>query len=165
MRTCVLRKVSEIITIRLRLSHFYFDLFVDGWPGPVDYSYRVFIMTGKYFRSLKYTPDQLRKAGEAGKLTKDVYCLEGFSGFHHSWIGGIDYLMAKINAYSHDPEDHDQDILDKRGRISRLEIRKFLESKRSLFSGRSLYTNNDIQLLSSIYELKELTSQFLLRET
>ena len=152
-----------IITVKLHLSNFYFDLFVDGWPGPPDYSYRVFVMTGKHFRSMPYTPDHLRKAGESGKLMNDVFCLEDFAGFHHSWIGDTDDMLAKINAYSHDPEDHDRDILDPRGRVNPSQIRFFLESKRSLFSGRSLYTQDSLQLLPAIYELKDVTSNFLIR--
>lgn len=152
-----------IVTVRLHLSHYFFDLFVEGWPGPENYSHRVFIMTGRHFRSLKCSPDQLRKAGEAGELVDKVHCLDGFAGFHHSWIGNVDTLMAKLAAYAHDTEDHDTSLLDAAGNIRHFAVLEFLDSQRCLFSGRNLYVQSDLPMLSAIDECSKYTSRFLLR--
>jgi hypothetical protein len=49
---------------------------------------------------MKITPDELRKAGEAGRMTNEVSCLDGFSGFHHPWIGYANLIINKSNAFA-----------------------------------------------------------------
>ena len=89
-------KQHQIVTVRLHFTLFYFNLFSKNWSGAPDYSYRVFVMTGKYFNELKISSDKLRKLGESGALINQIYCLDGFSGFHHSWLGDRDFVVKKI---------------------------------------------------------------------
>ncbi len=155
----------DIVTVKLRLSHFFFDLLVDWWPGPEDYAYRTFIMTGRYFRTLKGRADRLRKAGESGALIGKVHCLSGFAGFHHSWIGDVDALVRKISAYSHDPEEHAAELRDEHGAIRVAGVKQFLESHRCLFDGSRLRACTDLPMLSSVDMLHDRMSRFLLRKS
>ena len=77
-----------IITIKIHFTMFYFNLFCSNWSGPAYYSYRIFIVKGKYLRKRFYNDsDYLRKMGEQSNLLNEVKCLEGIKGYHHSWLG------------------------------------------------------------------------------
>lgn len=131
-----------IITVKLRFSMFYFNLFSLNWAGPADYSYRLFIMTGKYFKENKIRCDKLRKMGENHKLEDTVWCYPEFAGWHHSWLGDENFVMNKLNSYSHIKE-HD-------GFNSIEAVQKSLERGVSLFPEHKLEKNNDVKLLPYI---------------
>lgn len=94
-------KKYEIITIRNIFTMIYFNLGVNNWGGPSDYSYRIFCMTGKKYKELNITIDMLRKAGERGKLKGIVHESEKICGRHYSWIGNANFISNKIKSYSH----------------------------------------------------------------
>jgi hypothetical protein len=130
-----------IITIKIYFTLFYFNLFSRNIGGPPDYSYRIFIMTGKYFNKLKMTSDQLRKAGEHGKLMNEVYCLEEFMGFHHSWIGDANFIKNKLLAYAH---------IEFRSLANEDYIQKCIKEKKSIYPGHELYIDHNIEMLRSV---------------
>ena len=90
-----------IITVKLIFTTYFMNLKVKNWGGPPDYSYRVFIMTGKRYRSLKISIDMLRKAGERNKLLGLIYCPDEILGVHHSWLGDESFIEKKLKAYAH----------------------------------------------------------------
>lgn len=144
-----------IVTIKLHFTLFYFNLFSKNWGGPPSYSYRTFIMTGRYFKSMYITSDQLRKKGEHGKLFSMVYCLEDIMGFHHSWLGDDRYVAEKLKSYSHDATDHDSRVFSADGSVNVDYIRECIEQKRSVFGPEhELYADHTINLLESVEKLK-----------
>jgi len=147
-------KKHGIVTVKLHFSFFFFNLFSRNWPGAPDYSYRVFIMTGKHFRNMVVTSDQLRKAGEAGKLINEVYCPEEFQGFHHSWLGNEEVIAQKLRAYAHDAEDHDKGLFN--GSTVNMDyLRECIAQKRSIFGPEhELYVDNDKNFLRSVAKLQ-----------
>lgn len=140
-----------IVTIGLHMTMYFFDLFVSEFPGPPDYSYRVFAMTGAYFRKLPITLDKLRKLGEHGALIHEVHRIPGFCGFHHSWIGDTNVMVNKIQSYSHSRGEHANQIYDSMGIVQPEAINDFVRSGISLYGGTEFLTlRNDIPLLDSV---------------
>ncbi len=153
----------QIITIKIQFTLFYFNLFSKNWTGPPDYSYRVFIMTGKYFNSMKISSDKLRKLGEHGALINEVHCLDGFSGFHHSWLGDHNFIAKKIMSYSHGPEDHDSRLFNSLGEVDIDYVEYCLRNCESIFGKEhSLYQDNKIQLLKSVNSIRDKHPQYFL---
>jgi len=120
------RKADQIIdetykhgvtTVRLHVTAYYLNLFADFQTGPPDFSYRVFAMTGKYFLENRIKPDLLRKMGEAGELQNTVQCLDGFGGFHHSWLGDSGFAARKMQAFAHGPADFDSGVYHDDGTV------------------------------------------------
>jgi hypothetical protein len=147
-------KKRKIITVKLHLTLFYFNLFSRSWSGPPDYSFRLFLIEGKKFKSdflLNY--DKIRKMGERGQLVNSVFCAEKIAGFHHSWLGDSNFISQKLNAYAHTENAHLND--------EKL-IEKTLKEGKSLFEGHEVYINNDINLLESIKKNQENLSQYFL---
>jgi hypothetical protein len=144
-----------IVTLGLHLTFYFFNLFVSAWPGPPDYTYRVFVMTGKYFNNMKMTSDKLRKLGEAGKLVSSVFRLPGKMGFHHSWLGDENFVLNKLQSYSHSPADHAREIYQEDGSVNYASLGEILKQRDSLF-GREhkLIVNNEIPLLKSVEDLR-----------
>ena len=138
-------KKRDIITIKLHFTLFYFNLFSDNWGGPKDYSYRVFIMTGKYFKNMSMSSDELRKLGEQGKLYNDIYCIDEICGFHHSWLGDENFIFNKIKSYAHTEHSEYADIDY---------IKECLKNKKSIFPGHNLSIRNDINLIDTIEKNK-----------
>lgn len=134
-------KKRGIVTIKLNFTLFYFNLFSVNWGGPKDYSYRVFIMTGKYFKSMTISSDELRKLGEQGKLCNDIYCMEEICGFHHSWLGDENFIINKIKSYSH--TEH-----SKYANIDY--IKECLKNKKSIFPGHDLIVRDDIEFIENV---------------
>lgn len=144
----------EIITIPIHFTLFYFNLFSKDWGGAPNYSYRVFIMTGKKFKKLNMTLDELRKLGEQEKLLEKIYCLNEFAGFHHSWLGDEKFILNKLNSYAH--LEHKE--------LANIEyIKDCLKKNKSIFPGHKLEINNEIKQLISVEEVKkkELLKYFL----
>ena len=145
----ILREVDkrEIVTCKLRFTMFYFDLFVQGWGGPEDYSYRMFIMTGEYFNKLWCSSDEMRKAGERKQLLDKIYCIDDFCGFHHSWLGDTETVLKKMRAYAHSFEEHtgtNEEFID-----------DCIRNGKPFFEGVSLKYDESISLLPAVERLKE----------
>lgn len=134
-------KKRGIITIKLHFTLFYFNLFSYNWGGPKDYSYRVFIMTGEYFKNMNITSDELRKLGEQGKLYDKVYCLDEICGYHHSWLGDENFILNKIKSYAHTEHAKFADINY---------IKECLQNKKSIFPEHDLRVRNDVELVETI---------------
>lgn len=145
----ILEEVDKrgIVTCKLRFTMFYFNLFVNGWGGPDDYSYRMFIMTGKYFKNLQCSSDELRKKGERNQLLDYVYCLPEYCGFHHSWLGDTKAVLNKINAYAHSTSDHKGTSEDY--------ITKCIQNGEAIFEGIELFLDDSVSLLQEVESLRE----------
>lgn len=92
-------KQHQIITVRMHFSVFYLNLFCDKSHGARDFSYRTYVMTGRYFRKMPFSGDYLRKKGIAEALLDSVHCPEDFLGFHHSWLQHQSHAFAKLQAF------------------------------------------------------------------
>lgn len=140
-------KEKGIITVKLHFTMYFFNLFSNNWPGPPDYSYRTFLMTGKHYKSLKISPDKLRKLGESGALVDSVYCPPEFAGFHHSWVGDRKFIANKLASYSH---DHEGDLYTDNG-INEPNLERILKSNSSVYGkDHKLEKRDDIHLLESV---------------
>lgn len=133
-----------IVSVRLRHTFFYLNLlstrFHEAWPGsPADYAYRVFVMTGAYFRTMRRSSDRLRRLGEWNRLKTEVHLLDGYRGFHHSWLGDAEAAQAKLAAYAHRTCEHDPALVDPvSGTITLSRLAEAIEEGRSLFPGDRL---------------------------
>lgn len=148
--THILDEVDKrgIVTCKLRFTMFYFDLFVEGWGGPKDYSYRMFVMTGKYFKQMKISSDKLRKLGERNKLLDQIYCIDEFCGFHHSWLGDADAVLNKMKAYAHSLNEHTGN--------SKEYINECIKNGKTFFKGTTLYNDLSIKLLPEVESLRNV---------
>lgn len=152
-------KRHNIITIKIHFSLYYFNLFSSGWGGAPDYSYRVFIMTGKYFNKMKMTSNELRYLGTHGKLIDEIYCMEEFAGFHHSWLGDEEFIKNKVLSYAHAREDHDPLLFDNKGSVNVEYIKKCLKECKSIFGDQhKLHINNSIKMLGAVEALRNRSS-------
>jgi hypothetical protein len=148
-------KKRGVITIRMYNTVHYFNL-LSSCGGPKDWSYRVFILTGKYYNNMKKSIDNLRKAGERGQLCNEIYCYPHISGFHHSWLGNIDFLINKFKAYAHHPDEFNKKILTGSGRQFDTEyIQQCINSRTSLFNEGERLEIYEGDLLQSVEVLKE----------
>ncbi len=132
-----------IVSVELHHTLFYLNLYSanwhEVWPGsPPNYAYRVFVMTGAHFRKLREGSDRLRRRGEWGRLHGEVHLLQGFRGFHHSWLGDEHAALDKITAYCHGLGDHRADLLDEDGQPSLERLGHFIRSGQSFFPGNRL---------------------------
>lgn len=152
-----------IISIRLHVTLYYLNLFLINPAGPPDYSYRVFIMTGKYFKEMKYTVDQLRKLGEAGKLSSDIYCSSNISGFHHTFLGDDKFIANKIKAYPHAPDEHHPSLFSSNGEVNMDYLKYCIDNQISIFGDQHvLKVDNSINQLSVIEKNRNFYSNLFL---
>lgn len=142
-------KKNGIITVKLHFSLFYLNLFSVNWSGPKDYSYRLFIMTGKHYKSLNMSIDELRKMGERGLLLGKVYCPDKFYGFHHSWLGDENFILDKLHSYSHEAHEHNSSILTN-NKYDIDKIKVALQNNESIFPGHLLKVSKEVDMLRSI---------------
>jgi len=149
-----------IVTIRLHVTVFFANLFSLDEGGPPGYSYRVFLMRGKEFKRLGISSDTLRKRGEAGRLNGQIHCLDQTLGFHHSWLGDSDFILRKLNAYSHSKNEHDSSLLrDDQYSIER--IQEALQQRKSLFAGH-LEAQPHIALLPAVERQRAIHPEMFL---
>ena len=148
-----------LVSVRLHHTLFYLNLYSlnwhEVWPGsPADYAYRVFIMTGARFRTLREGSDRLRRRGEWGRLAGEIPLLEGFAGFHHSWLGDEQAAAAKLQSYAHSLDEHRTGLTDGDGRLSLLRLGEIIRAGQSLFEGHRLEVQDFrvMQPLRSIWE-------------
>lgn len=88
-----------IITVKLHFSVFYLNLFSAGNHGVPDFAYRLYVMTGRHFRTMPFTPDYLRKRGIEGGWQEMIPCLPEPMGFHHSWLEHGKNAFPKLKAF------------------------------------------------------------------
>lgn len=88
-----------IITVKLHYSVFYLNLFTTSNHGMPDFSYRLFVMTGRRFKTMPFSPDYLRKRGIEGGLRHEIHCVPEHMGFHHSWLEHEKTAFAKLKAF------------------------------------------------------------------
>ena len=133
-----------VVSVRLRHTFFFLNLFSKrfhaAWPGsPPDYAYRVFVMTGDYFNRMRRSSDRLRRLGEWNRLGEEITLLDGYRGFHHSWLGDEYAAMAKLGAYAHRAEEHDPGLIDPAtGEYGLDRVAQAIREGRSLFPGDEL---------------------------
>ncbi len=141
----------QIVTVGLYVNVYYLNAFDFNLVGPPNFSYRVFVMTGKFLRGMGYGIDKLRKLGESGSLFNSVYRIPGYSGFHLSWIGDDEFVESKMKAYAHEPEHFQGDIYREDGSVNADAIK---DSMRKLHHPMSpnqvLEVRDDIPLLTSV---------------
>jgi len=146
-----------LLSVRMHHTMFFLNLYSENWHelwanAPADYAYRTFLMTGEIYKRLPWTSDRLRRLGEWGKHTGKIPLLDGFAGFHHSWLGDAEAVKSKLLSYSHSINEHGQHILNESGEISIEGLKSLIESKQSLFGGHdlSIRTTEEQSLLPSI---------------
>lgn len=132
-----------LVSVRLHHTLFYLNLYSTNWhevwPGsPRDYAYRVFVMTGARFRALGEGSDRLRRRGEWGQLEGEVPLLEGFRGFHHSWLGDEKAALDKLNSYAHSLAEHRGDLAGPTGEVTSESLARFIREGHSIFPGNTL---------------------------
>jgi hypothetical protein len=150
-------KSEGIITIKLHYTLYFFNLFSKNWVGPPHYSYRVFLMTGKYFNSMKITSDDLRKAGERGDLTDNIFCYPEIAGYHHSWLGSEREALSKLQAYPHAAYEHDSGLFSVSGEIREDALAEFIKAGKSVYGDTHLLEiDNTIPQLAVVERRKQL---------
>ncbi len=155
-------KKREIITVPVIFTCFYLNLVCKDWPGPKNYSYRIFLMTGKKFNNLSITSDQLRKKGESGRLVNEVYCYDKFAGFHHSWLGDVDFIANKLRSYAHDNSDHSPEIFYPSGELNIHELNKRILAGNGIFPGQTLVVDSELKHLESVEKKRDSLSRYFI---
>lgn len=138
-------KKHQVMTMSLHYSVFYLNLFSDRSHGAPNFSYRLYIMTGKYFNSMPFSSDYLRKKGIAEALKEEVYCAEEFMGFHHSWLEHTTKAFPKLLAFQANAKDKEM--------ISERYVDGCLKAKKLFYLDANLYVDNEKRFLKSIKEL------------
>jgi hypothetical protein len=142
-------KKHQIISINLYVTAFYLNLFCPTRVGAPNYCYRIFIMTGRYFKLMPFTSDYLRKNGFENRLVNNIYKLNKFAGFHHSLLDYKKTFQEKKNAYrcnSDDktglPEDYAEACI-KNKRLYHLHTKLYVDNKKTfLQSLKEINTEN-----------------------
>ncbi|HVI43407.1 MAG TPA: hypothetical protein VM802_00990 [Chitinophaga sp.] len=137
-------KRHQIITVKLHFSVFYFNLFSDRSHGVDHFSYRTYVMTGKYFHKMPFTGDYLRKKGISGGLLQTVHCPDSYMGFHHSWLEHSVHAFDKLKAF-------DANVKDKT-LISGSFAADCIRNKRLPYIDADLYVDNNKPFLRSVLE-------------
>ena len=158
-----------VVSVRLHHTLFYLNLYSRNWdavwPGsPPDYAHRVFVMTGAYFRAMRETSDSLRQLGEGGRLIGKVPLVEGFCGFHHSWLGGEEAALAKIRSYAHSFDEHRADLVNADGSLNEARLRACVKAGESIFPGHELEIRSFAQQppLQSVAEMRGELAELVL---
>jgi hypothetical protein len=147
-------KQRGIVTIKMYNTVHYVNL-LSSCGGPKDWSYRVFIMTGAVYKNMNISVDQLRKKGERGQICNEVYCLPFFAGYHHSWLGDMDFLINKFNSYSHHPSEFNSKILMSDSNEFDVDyIKNCIANKKSIFNDGEILEILNSDLLDSVESLR-----------
>lgn len=134
-----------IVTVKLHYSVFYLNLFAATNHGMPDFSYRLFVMTGRYFRTLPVSPDYLRKRGIEGGLANEIHCLPQHAGFHHSWLDHAHTALPKLQAFQANVADQ--------GMISSAYIEKCLAERQLHYLDAPLYLDNGKPFLGAVQDV------------
>ena len=135
-------KKHQVLTVKLHYTSFYFNLFLQSNHGAPNFSYRWFAMTGRYFKSMPFTGDFLRKKGIAEAMYDVVPCLDFMAGFHHSWVNHPINALPKLKAF-------DANVADK-SMITTEYIEKCLKERNLLYLDAKMVVDNDKQFLKSL---------------
>lgn len=134
-----------IITVKLHYSVFYLNLFTASNHGTPHFSYRLYVMTGRYFKTMPFTPDYLRKRGIEGGFLNEIHCLQEFMGFHHSWLEHDKTAFPKLKAFEANVQD--------RSIIDPGYAEKCLRDRRLHYLKADLYIDNEKKFLGSLKEM------------
>lgn len=152
-------KKHGIITVKIYFTQYYFNLFCRQWSGPDGYSYRIFAVRGDVMRKQYYNDsDFLRKQGESSKLLDSIRCLDGYKGFHHSWLGDENFIATKMMSYAHPLEWHNSGCLNERGEPDVTVIKQMLKEGKPVLGDTPLEVDNTIELLETVETLREKES-------
>jgi hypothetical protein len=124
-----------IITAKLHYSAFYLNLFAGSNHGMPHFSYRLYVMTGQFLRTMPFTPDYLRKKGIEGGFRTEIHCPEEHLGFHHSWLEPETHAFMKLKAFESNVEDKSMITADY--------VTKCLSDRKLHYLGAPLYVDND----------------------
>ncbi|MCL5260606.1 MAG: hypothetical protein M1561_02835 [Gammaproteobacteria bacterium] len=128
-------KKYKIITFKLFYSVFFLNLFADHNHGAKNFSYRVYAMTGKYFKSMPCSSDYLRKKGIAECLTKEIFCTPRFMGFHHSWQDFYHKAFPKLRAFAAN--------IKEKNIVNQEYLMRCLKDKKLYYLDANLYVDNN----------------------
>ena len=137
-------KKHQIITVKLHFSVFYLNMFSDKSHGMRNFSYRTYIMTGKYFHKMPFTGDYLRKKGISGGLEQTIHCPDEFMGFHHSWLQPAANAFTKLKAFEANVKD--------KTLIRSDFAEQCIRDKRLPYLDAALYIDNEKPFLRSVQE-------------
>lgn len=138
-------KQHQVVTIKLYYTIGYLNVFAQSNHGAPYFSYRVYILSGRYFRNMPFTADYLRKKGIAEGLYEEVYCLVDFAGFHHSWLQHQDKAFTKMQAFA-------ANIRDK-GMVREDYITQCLQDRNLHYLNADLTVDNDKAFLRTLAEV------------
>ncbi|AIQ14598.1 glycosyltransferase family 17 protein [Paenibacillus durus] len=139
-------KRRQIITVKMYYSVFFLNLFCHSNHGAPHWSYRVFAMTGRFFKSMPYSSDYLRKKGIAEGLYKDIFCLEEPVGFHHSWLEYPKTALPKLQAFAANVKD--------KSIVNEDYIKQCLNDKKLYYLDTELYVDNHKAFLTALQEIQ-----------
>lgn len=147
------------VTVKIYFTMFYFNLFCKEWSGPEGYSYRIFAVRGDVMRNKFYNDsDFLRKRGERSLLINSIHCLEGYKGFHHSWLGDEQFVATKMMSYSHPKEWHNDSCFDSYGNPNIEAIKNLIKEGRPVFGDVRLEIDKNIELMQSVERIRNTES-------
>jgi hypothetical protein len=161
-----------VVSIRLHHTMFYLNLYSTNWHEvwkvpSVDYSHRVFVMTGERFNQLgrEEKSDRMRMLGKVGKQIGKIHLMDGMRGFHHSWLGDAQSALDKLNSYAHALRDHTGELTDENGQVTQETMERFIQSGRSIFPGNNLEIRSfeEIEPLQTVTENRDRFEHLILR--
>lgn len=155
-------KKRGIITIKMHYTIYFFNLFSSNKGAP-DWSYRVFLMTGKYFNNMNFTHDELRKKGERGNLVNDIYCFPEYAGFHHSWLGDSNFIINKFKSYSHEPSEFSNRLINSNTQdFDKNFIKYCIDNRISFLDDMETLSKDKVPLLTSVENLRHRYSNYFI---
>ncbi|NEW05817.1 hypothetical protein GK047_07270 [Paenibacillus sp. SYP-B3998] len=139
-------KRRQIITVKMHYSAFFLNLFCSSNHGAPHWSYRVFAMTGRYFKSMPFSSDYLRKKGIAEALRHEIYCLDEPAGFHHSWLDYQKNALPKLQAFAANVKDKSMVHADY--------IQQCLNDKKLYYLDSELYVDDQKPFLNALQHVQ-----------
>jgi hypothetical protein len=138
-------KKHDIITVKLHYSVFYLNLFTASNHGMPDFAFRLFLVSGRYFKTMPFTSDYLRKRGIEGGFLDEIYCPEEPMGFHHSWLDPDEHAFAKLQAFHKNVQDQSMISKDFAGKCIREKKLSYLDAE--------LYIDNQKSFLGALSDM------------
>jgi hypothetical protein len=163
-------KKHGIISVNCYETMYFFNLFNHELRkqniNARNWSMRIFIMTGKYFKNSKLNLHQLRFKGVMNQLNSEIHLLKGYYGFHHSFMptkSSKAFLKKhaldvdnKIKNYSHFEYELNTNVLSQFSNVKKnINYLDLIKSKKSFLNNSYLKKNNSIKLLPVICQLKK----------
>ena len=135
----------DIITVKLHYSVFYLNLFTASNHGVPHFAYRLFLMTGRHFKTMPFNSDYLRKRGIEGGFLDEIYCPDEPMGFHHSWLEPDKNAFSKLKAFRNNVQDQSM--------ITPVFASNCITKKRLPYLNADLYVDNDKDFLGALSEM------------